>query len=98
MHFTGEGQIERWKIERTLRACTGEEIDLLLVTGDLIHDDGGLPPRWNCWPVCRGPRLGAFACLGNHNYTAYSWLGPSRVAWREAEPGRELHERVAAHL
>ena len=92
MHFTGEGQIERWKIERTLALLAGEEIDLLLVTGDLIHDDGGLPAALDLLARLPQPRLGAFACLGNHDYAAYSWLGPARVAWREAEPGRELHD------
>lgn len=95
MHFTGEGQIERWKIEHTLRLLAGEQIDLLLVTGDLIHDDGGLPAALELLARLPQPRLGAFACLGNHDYAAYSWLGPARVAWREAEPGRELRDASA---
>ena len=90
MHFTGSGQIERWKIERTVSLVAGEEIDLLLVTGDLIHDDGGLPAALELLKRLPLPRLWAFACLGNHDYATYSWLGPARVAWREAEPGREL--------
>ncbi|MEZ4769690.1 MAG: metallophosphoesterase [Caldilineales bacterium] len=92
MHFAGTGQIERWKIDRTLALLAGEEIDLLLVTGDLIHDDGGLPAALDLLRRLPQPRLGAFACLGNHDYANYSWLGPARVAWREAEPGRELRD------
>lgn len=92
LHFTGQGQIERWKIERAARLLAGEEIDLLLITGDLIHDDGGLPAALELLARLPAPRLGAFACLGNHDYTTYSWLGPARVAWRAAEPGRELRD------
>ncbi|MCA9871847.1 MAG: metallophosphoesterase, partial [Anaerolineae bacterium] len=92
MHFAGKGQIERWKIEHTLNLLAGEEIDLLLVTGDLIHDDGGLPAALELLARLPQPRLGAYACLGNHDYASYSWLGPARVAWREAEPGQELRD------
>lgn len=92
LHFTGHGQIERWKIERTLSLLAGEEIDLLLITGDLIHDDQGLPATLELLERLPTPRLGAFACLGNHDYATYSWLGPARVAWRAAEPGRQLHD------
>ncbi len=92
MHFTGSGQIERWKIDRTLNLLAGEQFDLLLVTGDLIHDDRGLPAALELLARLPQPRLGAFACLGNHDYATYSWLGPARVAWREAEPGQELRD------
>lgn len=92
MHFTGHGLIERRKIERTISLLAGEPIDLLLVTGDLIHDDDGLPAALDLLARLPRPRLGAFACLGNHDYATYGWLGPARVAWREAEPGRKLHD------
>jgi hypothetical protein len=90
LHFTGHGAIERLKIERTAQLLVGESIDLLLLTGDLIHDDGGLPAALDLIRRLPRPRLGAFAVLGNHDYANYSWLGPARVAWREAEPGHEL--------
>ena len=76
----------------------GQEIDLLLVTGDLIHDDRGLPAALDLLRRLPQPRLGAFACLGNHDYATYSWLGPARVAWREAEPGQELRDASDPHL
>ena len=98
MHFTGRDRIERWKIERTIKLLAGEQIDLLLVTGDLIHDTGGLPAALDLIDRLPRPRLGAFACLGNHDYSCYSWLGPARVAWREAEPGREMQAAVERTL
>lgn len=94
LHFTGHGLIERLKIARTARLLAGESIDLLLLTGDLIHDDGGLPAALNLIRRLPRPRLGAFAVLGNHDYACYSWLGPARAAWREAEPGHELQAAV----
>jgi uncharacterized protein len=94
MHFTGQGTIERLKIERTARLLAGERIDLMLITGDFIHDDGGMDAALELIRRLPRPRLGTFACLGNHDYASYSWLGPARVAWREAEPGHEL--RAAA--
>lgn len=94
MHFTGDGTIERWKIERTVKLLAGEPIDLMLVTGDFIHDDGGMDAALELIRRLPQPRLGTFACLGNHDYASYGWLGPARVAWREAAPGDEL--RAAA--
>lgn len=94
MHFTGDGTIERWKIERTVKLLAGESIDLMLVTGDFIHDDGGMDAALELIRRLPQPRLGTFACLGNHDYASYGWLGPARVAWREAAPGDEL--RAAA--
>jgi predicted MPP superfamily phosphohydrolase len=90
MHFTGQGAMERWKIERTVKLVAGETIDLLLVTGDFLHDDGGMDASMELIRRLPRPRLGTFACLGNHDYACYSWLGPARTAWREAEPGRQL--------
>lgn len=94
MHFAGQGRIERMKIDRTADLLAGEKVDLVLVTGDLIHDDAGLPAALRLLDRLPRPRLGAFACLGNHDYACYSWLGPARVAWREAEPGQELQAAV----
>ncbi len=94
MHFTGDGTIERWKIERTVKLLAGEPIDLMLVTGDFIHDDGGMDAALELIRRLPQPRLGTLAGLGNHDYASYGWLGPARVAWREAAPGDEL--RAAA--
>lgn len=94
LHFTGNGSIERLKIDRTARLLAGEDYDLLLVTGDLIHDDKGLPAALSLLDRLPTPRVGAFVCLGNHDYAGYSWLGPARVAWQEADPGQELRAAV----
>ena len=95
MHFTGRDRIERLKIERTIKLLAGEQVDLLLVTGDLIHDTDGLPATLDLIDRLPRPRLGAFACLGNHDYSCYSWFGPARVAWREAEPAGKCRRRRA---
>jgi predicted MPP superfamily phosphohydrolase len=94
LHFTGRGLIERLKIQRTLRLLAGERYDLLLLTGDLIHDDGGLASAMALIDGLPRARLGAFACLGNHDYAGYSWLGPAHQAWAEAEPGQELRAAI----
>lgn len=89
MHFTGHGLIERWKIEHTLRLLAAEPLDLIAVTGDFVHDDGGIDAALNFIARLPRPRLGTFACLGNHDYASYSWFGPARTAWREAPPGQQ---------
>ncbi|MEA3335806.1 MAG: metallophosphoesterase [Chloroflexota bacterium] len=94
LHFTDHGLIERLKIRRTQELLADETYDLLLITGDLIHDDEGLPATLSFIDGLPEPRLGAFACLGNHDYAGYSWFGPAHVAWREAEPGQELQAAI----
>lgn len=90
LHFTDRDLVERLKISRTLDRLVGEAYDLLVITGDLIHDDRGLPATLRLIEGLPQPRIGAFACLGNHDYAGYSWFGPARTAWREAEPGQRL--------
>lgn len=89
MHFTGHGLIEQWKIDRTVHLLAAEPLDLIAVTGDFIHDDHGLEASLDFIARLPQPRLGTFACLGNHDYSSYSWLGPARTAWREAIPGQQ---------
>lgn len=94
MHFSGRGAVERLKIERTVSLLAGETIDLLLVTGDMIHDDRGMDAALELIDRLPRPRLGTYACLGNHDYFCYSWLGPARTAWRTAPPGQRLASSV----
>jgi predicted MPP superfamily phosphohydrolase len=94
LHFMGRGLVERLKIWRTGELLAGEQVDLLLITGDLIHDDRGLAATLSLIDRLPRPRLGSFACLGNHDYAGYSWLGPARLAWQEAESGQRLQAAI----
>jgi predicted MPP superfamily phosphohydrolase len=71
-HFRGNEWREQAKIESIRRACAGLEYDLLIHTGDFLHDDDGLPNVLALLDCLPRPRLAAYAVLGNHDYTRYS--------------------------
>ncbi len=90
-HFRGLDWREKAKIEAIRRACSGLEIDLLVHTGDFLHNDDGLANVLQLLDALPTPRLGAFAVFGNHDYTTYSstsLLQRSWVAFNDLENNR----------
>lgn len=71
-HFRGLDWRERPKIDAIRRVCANLDYDLLVHTGDFLHNDGGLDNILKLLDSLPAPRLGAFAVLGNHDYTTYS--------------------------
>ena len=68
-----EGVQER-KLATLRRKLADEQYDLLLVTGDLIHDAPGFPVALQLIRELR-PSLGAFTVPGNHDYSESSVWG-----------------------
>ncbi|HXF61910.1 MAG TPA: metallophosphoesterase [Caldilineaceae bacterium] len=80
-HFWGNEWREQAKIDSIRRACAGLEYDLLIHTGDFLHDDEGLPNVLALLDCLPRPRLGAYAVLGNHDYTRYSHRALLTRSW-----------------
>ena len=98
-HFRGLDWREKAKIDAVRRACAGLDYDLLVHTGDFLHDDGGLGNVLDLLDALPAPRLGAFAVFGNHDYTTYSANQLLNRSWtafapengnrpRQSNPGR----------
>jgi predicted MPP superfamily phosphohydrolase len=86
-HFRAGGRVQAHKIAQARRLIAGLQYDLVALTGDLIHDSAGLPRALDLIGSL-SPRLGAFACPGNHDYSEYSVWGVFGHTWREGEdPG-----------
>jgi predicted MPP superfamily phosphohydrolase len=83
-HFRAGGRVQARKIARARRLMAGLEYDLVALTGDLIHDAAGFPHALELIGSLT-PRLGAFACPGNHDYSEYSVWGVFDHTWREGE-------------
>ena len=81
-HFRGADRREHAKIAQVRRATAGEEIDLLIHTGDFLHDDRGLENVLTLVDSLPEPRLGAFAVTGNHDYLFYSMKRAPLHTWR----------------
>jgi predicted MPP superfamily phosphohydrolase len=83
-HFRSGGRVQARKIARARRLIAGLKYDLVALTGDLIHDAAGFPLALELIGSL-SPRLGAFACPGNHDYCEYSVWGVFDHTWREGE-------------
>ena len=89
LHWRAGGAVQAAKLARIRRLLAGETYDLLVLTGDLIHDDAGLPAAL-AFITTLHPRLAAFSCPGNRDY----WQSGFRSA---ARPGRRRgHESTRA--
>lgn len=91
-HFRGANRREHAKIEQVRRATAGEQIDLLIHTGDFLHKDSGLDNVLALIDSIPEPRLGAFAVTGNHDHVFYNLKRAPLHSWRlfrarEAENG-----------
>ena len=78
-------------------ACAGLDYDSQH-TGDFLHDDGGLGNVLDLLDALPAPRLGAFAVLGNHDYTTYSanqLLNRSWTAFCALENGNRPRGKAA---
>ncbi|OIO91925.1 MAG: hypothetical protein AUK03_10425 [Anaerolineae bacterium CG2_30_64_16] len=96
-HFRSGGRVQARKIARLRRLLAGERFDLLVLTGDLIHDMAGFPVALSLIERLQ-PRLGGFSCPGNHDYSEYSVWGVFGHTWRESGEARrpELADLVGA--
>lgn len=105
-HFRGLDWRERPKIDAIRRSCANLDYDLLVHTGDFLHDNGGLDNVLDLLDSLPAPRLGAFAVLGNHDYTTYSanhmlsrsWTAFSALEDNNRPSGWTLPWQYAARL
>lgn len=85
-HFRADGRVQARKLARLQKLLAGETYDLVALTGDLIHDTGGLPAGL---ALIRSlsPRYGVYFVPGNHDYAEYTPWGVLSHTWRESTEG-----------
>lgn len=71
LHFHRFGSIET----KVLEAVNAEAPDLILITGDTLDGEGGVPPAKVFFKSLKSPRLGTWAVLGNWE----NWSGQNTV-------------------
>ncbi len=81
-HFRGADRREHAKIEQVRRAAADEQIDLLIHTGDFLHNDNGLENVLALIDSVPKPRLGSFAVSGNHDHVVYEMKRALQYTWR----------------
>lgn len=85
LHCRADDPIQAHKLASLRRLLADEQYDVLALTGDLIHDEAGLPVALEFLGQLR-PRLGGFSCPGNHDYWESSLWGI--LGQWPAQPGR----------
>ena len=102
LHCRATGQVQARKLIRLRCLLAREPYDVVALTGDLIHNEAGLPTALAVVESLR-PRLGGFSCPGNRDYWESSLRdilgsrpsGAGRLRWSEvAEATRRLVEFV----
>lgn len=86
-HFRAGGRVQARKLARLQQLLAGETYDLVALTGDLIHDTGGLPAALDLIGSL-APRCGVYFVPGNHDYAEYTPWGVLSHTWRESTEGR----------
>ncbi len=72
-HYGHDGWIQRRRLDRTLATISRLRPDIILLTGDFLHDDAGLLATEKLLRGLPPARLGVYAVLGNHDYALYSY-------------------------
>ena len=102
-HFRGANRREHAKIAQVRRATAGEKVDLLIHTGDFLHNDRGLENVLTLIDSIPKPRLGAFAVSGNHDHVFYNLKRAPQYTWRvfrarEAKNGADSGARSTLEM
>jgi len=92
LHCRAESAVQAAKLARLHSLLNGQPYDLLLITGDLIHNAAGLPAALTFLATLQ-PRLAAFSCLGNRDYWESSFA--ALLGDREQRAGMSRGAQIA---
>lgn len=82
-HFGADSWVRRSRLKRMRKILSDIKPDLILLTGDFLHNDTGLDAVEEMLLMLPPAPLGSYAVLGNHDYAEYSYQTLFRNAWRE---------------
>ncbi len=86
-HFAGDSWVRRRRLAELRRLLTPLRPDLIVLTGDFLHNNAGLDAVEDLLQMLPAAPLGRYAVLGNHDYCEYDWLGfvdDIVAAWQQA--------------
>jgi len=89
-HFGGDSWVRRSRLKRMRKILSDIKPDLILLTGDFLHNDTGLDAVEEMLLMLPPAPLGCYAVLGNHDYAEYSYQTLFRNAWREISDSGSL--------
>ena len=95
-HFGEDNWIRRSRLRRTQAILADIRPDLILFSGDFLHNDAGLDAVEALLQMLPPARLGRYAVLGNHDYVEYSYTEFIGSAWRAVAGQRTPAEMATA--
>lgn len=99
-HFQGLEGREAAKITRIARLLRDVPVDLIVHTGDFLHNDKGLESVLALYDALPRPTIGSFAVLGNHDYAVYDMGRALSFTWRRflVREARNGHPQATADI
>ena len=94
-HFGGDSWVRRSRLQRMKQIMSDLKPDLILFTGDFLHNDSGLDAVEEMLLMLPPAPLGRYAVLGNHDYAEYSYRTFFKNAWREISSENSLRSCAA---
>ena len=91
-HFRGANWREQAKIDCIRKACAGLEYDLLIHTGDFLHDDSGLPNVLTLLDALPAPAWVAMRSLATTIIASIATMNSDRV------PGPSFKKYTSAQV
>ncbi len=73
LHYSHDHWIQRQRWRKTRALLRSVKPDIILITGDFLHDDAGLVATEQLLQNLPSAPLGVYAVLGNHDYAVYSY-------------------------
>ena len=95
-HLGPDGWIQRRRLGKSLAILATLKPDLILLTGDFLHDNAGLPYVEELLQGLPPARLGVYAVLGNHDYAVYSYRELFGNIVRQARAAASPQGKLAA--
>ncbi|MCO6452055.1 MAG: metallophosphoesterase [Caldilineales bacterium] len=95
-HFGPDDWVRRRRLRRLQELTANLNPDLILFTGDFLHNDTGLDAVEAMLRTLPPARLGSYAVLGNHDYVEYSYRQLFTGAWQSSAASREPGVRLKA--
>lgn len=94
-HFSGDTWVRRSRLRRMQNLLAEQKPDLILMTGDFLHNDAGLDAVEQMLRMLPPARLGRYAVLGNHDYVEYSYRQFFGSAWQAVCSERSPQTRLS---
>lgn len=92
-HLGGDTWVQRQRLQRLRTLLSQLSPDIIVLTGDFLHNAAGLLALEELLQMLPSAPLGRYAVLGNHDYAEYSYRVFFGEAWENIKAARAPQQR-----